>query len=50
MKKVGIIFALKEELDETKKIFDNEKIHYKYNLKIYECRNDKVVCFLVHQV
>ena len=47
MKKVGIIFALKEELNETKKLFDNEKIYHKYNLKIYECKNDKVVCFLV---
>jgi len=47
MKKIGIIFALKEELDETKKIFDNEIIHYKYNLKIYECKNDKAVCYLV---
>lgn len=47
MKKVGIIFALKEELDETKKMFDNEKIHSIYNLKIYECKSDKVACFLV---
>ena len=47
MKKLGIIFALKEELTETKKIFDNEIIHNIYNLKIYECHNDTVTCFLV---
>ena len=47
MKKIGIIFALNEELEETKKIFDDIKVHSVYNLKIYECKNDKVVCFLV---
>ena len=47
MKKIGIIFALKEELDETKKIFDNETVHNIYNLKIYECKKDKVICFLI---
>ena len=47
MKRLGIIFALKEELDETKKLFDNEIVHYRNNLKIYECKNDKAVCFLV---
>ena len=46
-KKIGIIFALNEELEETKKIFDNVKIHSLYNLKIYECKNEKVDCFLV---
>lgn len=46
-KKIGIIFALNEELEETKKIFDNVKVHSLYNLKIYECKNEKVDCFLV---
>ena len=47
MKKVGIIFAMKEELDETKKIFDNVIEHSIYDLKIYECKTDSVICFLV---
>ena len=47
MKKIGIIFALKEELEETKKIFDNSLVHSIYNLKIFECTNKKVKCFLV---
>jgi len=47
MKKIGIIFALEEELAETKRIFDNEIVHSVYNLKIYECKSDKVICFLV---
>ena len=47
MKKIGIIFALKEELDEVKSKFDNIKTHSIYNLKIYECKNKKVSCFLV---
>lgn len=47
MKKVGLIFALEEELEETKKIFANIKVHSIYNLKIYECKNDKTICFLV---
>ena len=47
MKKVGIIFAMKEELEETKKLFNNEVIHSIYDLKIYECKNDKVICYLV---
>lgn len=47
MKKIGIIFALKEELEETKKLFDNVKTHSIYNLEIYECKNDRVTCYLV---
>lgn len=47
MKKLGIIFALKEELDETKKIFSNIVVHIVYDLKIYECRKDNIICFLV---
>lgn len=47
MKKIGIIFAMKEELDETKKIFKDVIEHSIYDLKIYECRYQKVICFLV---
>lgn len=47
MKKVGIIFAMKEELDETKKIFDDVIEHSIYELKIYECKTNNVMCFLV---
>ncbi len=47
MKKIGIIFATKEELDETKKIFKESIIHSIYELTIYECNNENVSCFLV---
>ena len=47
MKKIGIIFAMKEELDETKKMFHNIIVHMIYDLKIYECQKDNVICFLV---
>lgn len=47
MKKIGIIFALNEELEEVKKLFDNSTIHSVYDLKIYECSMDNVTCFLV---
>ena len=47
MKKIGIIFAMKEELDETKKMFDKIIVHSIYNLNIYECKNNNVICFLV---
>ena len=47
MKKIGIVFALREELDEVKSKFNNIKIHSIYNLKIYECNNKKVSCYLV---
>ena len=48
MKKIGIIFAMKEELKETKKIFKNFIEHSVYELKIFECRyNDNITCFLV---
>ena len=47
MKKIGIIFALKEELDETKKIFKDIKEHHIYELKIYECKYKNNICFLV---
>ena len=44
MKKIGIIFALKEELDETKKIFDTIIEHNLYELVIYECRYENIFC------
>ena len=47
MKKIGIIFALKEELEETIKLFDNTLVHSIYNLKIYECKSKNAICFLV---
>ena len=47
MKKIGIIFALKEELDETKKLFNNVVKHKIYELTIYECRYKSVICYLV---
>lgn len=47
MKRIGIIFALKEELEETKKMFNNITVHYIYDLKIYECNNAKTTCILV---
>ena len=47
MKKVGIIFAMKEELDETIKNFNDIKEHSVYGLKIYECMLDNVICYLV---
>ena len=47
MKKVGIIFAMREELEETKKIFKAIQEHSIYDLKIYECRLDNVICYLV---
>ena len=47
MKKIGIIFAMKEELDETKKNFKEVIEHRIYDLTIYECKYNKVNCFLV---
>ena len=47
MKRIGIIFAMKEELEETKKIFNDVVEHTIYDLKIYECKNEKNICFLV---
>ena len=47
MKKIGIIFALKEELDETKKLFNNVVEHKLYELTIYECVYKSVTCYLV---
>ena len=47
MKKIGIIFAMKEELEGTKKIFDDSILHTVYNLNIYECKNKNIICYLV---
>lgn len=47
MKKIGIIFAMREELDETKKMFTDIKEHLIYELKIYECKSDTSICYLV---
>ena len=47
MKKIGIIFAMREELDETKKMFTDIKEHLIYELKIYECKNESNICYLV---
>ena len=42
MKKIGIIFAMKEELEETKKMFHNIVVHMIYDLEIYECKKDNI--------
>ena len=47
MKKIGIIFAMKQELDETKKIFKDVKTYSIYDLTIYECKKEDITCFLV---
>ena len=47
MKKIGIIFALKEELDETKKNYNKIVEHKLYELVIYECRYENIICYLV---
>ena len=47
MKRIGIIFAMKEELDETIKMFNEPIVHSIYDLKIYECKNNNITCFLV---
>ena len=47
MKKIGIIFAMKEELEETKKLFSEIQEHTIYDLIIYECKLDNAICFLV---
>lgn len=47
MKNIGIVFAMKEELDETKKEFKDIIVHSIYDLDIYECKYKKLTCFLV---
>lgn len=47
MKKVGIIFAMKEELDALKKYLELEKEYEIFNLKFYEGKISKVDVVLV---
>lgn len=47
MKKIGIIFAMNEELTETKKLFSDVITHNIYDLIIYECTKGNVKCYLV---
>jgi adenosylhomocysteine nucleosidase len=47
MKKIGIIFAMKEELDEVKNELENFKKHNIYELIIYECQYKNTTCFLL---
>ena len=47
MKKIGIIFAMREELDETKKKLKAIKEHKIYDLVIYECEYASNKCYLI---
>ena len=47
MKKIGIIFAMKEELDETLIKLKKVKEHTLYNLNIIECIHNNNTCYLV---
>ncbi len=47
MKKIGIIFAMQEELIETKSELKIIKKHKKYNLEIFECSYNDNICYLV---
>ncbi|MBR2290561.1 MAG: 5'-methylthioadenosine/adenosylhomocysteine nucleosidase [Clostridia bacterium] len=47
MKKVGMIFAMQEELEEMKNRLELVKEHKIYELTIYECKYESVQCFLV---
>ena len=47
MKKIGMIFAMKEELEETLKKLEIIKEHKLYDLTIYECQFQNCQCFLV---
>ena len=47
MNKIGLIFALKEELDETIKVFKIIDEHKVFDLSIYECEFKDLKCFLV---
>lgn len=47
MKKIGIIFAMKEELEETKSKLTLVKEHKIYELTIFECDFQNNKCFLV---
>lgn len=47
MKKIGLIFAMREELDETIKKMKIKKEHKKYDLTIFECEYDNKKCFFI---
>ena len=47
MKKIGIIFAMEEELEETKSRVNIIKEHTIYDLKIFECDFGENRCFFV---
>ncbi len=47
MKKVGIIFAMKEELNELLKILDLQKEYKIFDLSFYECKFKDINCILV---
>ncbi len=47
MKKIGVIFAMKEELDELLKRLRLENEYDIFDLKFYECRYENIECVLV---
>lgn len=47
MNRIGIVFAMKEELEETKKYLKNAIEHKIYDLVIYECDYKGNKCFLI---
>ena len=47
MNKIGIIFAMEEELNATKEKLEVIKEYKIYELKIYECNFNNIKCFLV---
>ena len=47
MKKIGLIFALKEELEETKERIKLIQEHKIYDLTIYECKSGENECYLL---
>ena len=47
MKKIGIIFAMKEELEKTLEKITYIKKHKVYELVIYECKYNDNKCYLV---
>ena len=47
MKKIGIVFAMIEELEEFLKLVELKKEYELFDLKFYECNYNKVECILV---
>ena len=47
MKKIGLIFAMKEELEETKSKLEFIKKYNIYDLIIYECSINDKICYLI---